>query len=182
MTLGKKLIGGGIAGLALLGVAGTGILPHPAASQMVPALPPPSKPAGGAASGASGASRTTIQGAGNAAVETKTVKVSEPITFETKIENDPALPNGQSRVSSAGANGERIVTYRVTYQDGKEIRRENIGAEVTKQPVAHVTVVGSKDVAAGSTTPPAATPEQPARPAPRPGSNPVRSAETGQTP
>lgn len=44
---------------------------------------------------------------------------------------------------SSGSDGQRIVTYQVVYDDGKEVRRQSIKADVVRQPVPHVTAVGS---------------------------------------
>lgn len=76
----------------------------------------------------------------------------EEITYETveerqiiyyqseRVESDD-LDEGQTRVEE-GQNGERLVTYRVGYQNGQEVSREQISSEVITEAKNEITYVG----------------------------------------
>jgi hypothetical protein len=72
-------------------------------------------------------------------VETK----KDAIQFETIEKNDPTIPSGERRVATEGVNGERTITYEVTYVSAKETTRKEIKNEVTKAPIAKVILVGT---------------------------------------
>ncbi len=74
-------------------------------------------------------------------VKTETQK--ETIAFESKEEEDSTLAKGETRVKSEGANGERTISFEVTYVQGKETGRRQTLNEVTKAPIAKVTQVGT---------------------------------------
>ena len=71
--------------------------------------------------------------------ETKT----EPIKFERETRNNPNLAKGETKVIQKGVNGEKEITYKVTYKAGKEVKREKVSEKVTKQPVKEITEVGT---------------------------------------
>ena len=71
--------------------------------------------------------------------ETKT----EPIIFTSTEQSDGTLPLGERKVSVTGVNGERTITYDVTYVSGVESERKEVKTETTKQPVSQVTLVGT---------------------------------------
>ena len=77
-------------------------------------------------------------------VRTATDVQTESIPFSTTRVNDASLPKGQTKVRTAGVNGVRTVTYRVTYTDGVETARTQISSVVTRQPVTKVIAVGTK--------------------------------------
>lgn len=73
--------------------------------------------------------------------------VIEAIPFET-ITKD--VSNGSASTRNAiiqyGKNGERKVTYKVTYKDDIEILREQLSSEVIKEPVDKIVQVQTKSV------------------------------------
>ena len=71
--------------------------------------------------------------------ETKT----EPIEFTSIDQNDSTLPLGERKLSISGVNGERTVSYDVTYVNGLETTRSEVKREILKQPVQQVTLVGT---------------------------------------
>lgn len=71
--------------------------------------------------------------------------------------NDSTMAQGQSAVTTAGQNGERTRTYRVTLTDGKETKRELVSDAVTVPPITEVTSVGTY-VEPAAPPPPAAAP------------------------
>ena len=78
-----------------------------------------------------------------------------PTTFETLTENvaipferttidDPLRDQGTTAVVTAGVDGVKVITYRVTMVDGVEVAREVVSETVQTAPVAEVTAIGSK--------------------------------------
>jgi hypothetical protein len=71
------------------------------------------------------------------------VKVKEKIDFQKISREDPELPRGQTKVTK-GKLGERTKTFRVTRENGLEVKRELLKNEITSQPENETTVVGTK--------------------------------------
>lgn len=71
------------------------------------------------------------------------VKEKEKIDFKKIEREDPELPRGQTKVTK-GAPGERVRTYRVTRENGVEVKRELLKNEVTKEPVTEEVIIGTK--------------------------------------
>lgn len=69
------------------------------------------------------------------------------IDFKVSEEKDDKLEKGESIILQNGVKGERLITYVVTYQDGKEIDRTVKSDVIIKQPVAKVIIVGTKEPA-----------------------------------
>lgn len=67
-----------------------------------------------------------------------------PIPFEQEILRDESLPRGQTRLVRLGVAGERQRTYRITYEDGQEVRREVAADQVLREPVNEVILAGTK--------------------------------------
>lgn len=73
----------------------------------------------------------------------KTETKTEAIPFESANQNDNTLGQGETRVASEGVNGERTITYEVTYVQNIETARKEIKNEITTQPITKVTQVGT---------------------------------------
>lgn len=69
--------------------------------------------------------------------------VTSALPFERTTVDDAALPSGESRVSTAGVDGEKISTYRVTTIDGVESERVLLSESVGRAPVSEVTSRGT---------------------------------------
>ncbi|WP_407359246.1 G5 domain-containing protein [Microbacterium sp. LTA6] len=67
-----------------------------------------------------------------------------PLPFELTTVDDPLLDQGTNALVTAGVNGLKVITYRVTMVDGIEISREVIKEVVQTAPVNEVTAIGSK--------------------------------------
>ncbi|BDZ64120.1 G5 domain-containing protein [Agromyces mangrovi Wang et al. 2018] len=93
-------------------------------------------------------------------ITTETVEEREAVPFDKKLVDDSSLEKGKYEIRIDGKNGERTITYEVTYEDGVEISREQISDEVTIEPTQKV-------VAKGTYVPPPPPPPAPA-PAPAP--------------
>lgn len=98
-------------------------------------------------------------------VEKPSLEVStEPVPFETVNQADPTLAKGQTKVLTAGQNGERTILTEVSVVDGQEVRRV-VESKVTKEPVSQILAVGTKEDA---------------QPTPQPSPSPVVTAKGTQ--
>ncbi|MCM1179189.1 MAG: ubiquitin-like domain-containing protein [Clostridium sp.] len=77
-------------------------------------------------------------------VEVKEVEVTEPVIFETEVTYSAAMLVGTSKITREGTNGEKLVTYQVTYVDGKEESRKAIKEKILKEPLSQLVLQGSK--------------------------------------
>lgn len=69
--------------------------------------------------------------------------VASALPFERTTVDDAALPSGQSRVSTAGVDGEKVSIFRVTTIDGVESERVLVSESVGRAPVSEVTAWGT---------------------------------------
>ena len=76
--------------------------------------------------------------------ETKT----EEVPFDVQEAYSDQMATGESVVTQEGQNGEKEVTYEVTYVDGKEVKREVLDETVTKEPVAQIVTYGTAQATA----------------------------------
>ena len=76
--------------------------------------------------------------------EVKEVVQREPIPYPTLRKSSSELRSGSSKTVSAGINGEKQVTYRVTLKDGVEAGREPISSKLLKNPIPEVVTMGSR--------------------------------------
>ena len=83
--------------------------------------------------------------------EVKEEGKTEEVPYETQYKNTDSLYEGETQVETAGVAGEKEVTYKVTYVDGKEESREQASEEVTKEPVTEVVLRGTAVKAEDST-------------------------------
>lgn len=77
-------------------------------------------------------------------VDVKEVTKKETIAYQTRTEKSNSMTVGTSKVTRQGVNGEKKVTYRVTYVDGKEDGRKAVKEEVVKKPVDKIVTQGTK--------------------------------------
>jgi 3D (Asp-Asp-Asp) domain-containing protein len=76
-------------------------------------------------------------------VEEKLLTSTENIPFRIVSKQDSNLAKGIQNVISEGTEGQKEVTIKVVYEDGKEVYREVIGEVINKKPVDKVVAVGS---------------------------------------
>lgn len=73
------------------------------------------------------------------------VTETESIPFEKRTVEDPSQEYGTSTITTTGEDGIKLTTYTVEYDKlGKESSRIVKGEEITKQPIAEITSVGTK--------------------------------------
>lgn len=80
---------------------------------------------------------------GTMTAETKEEKKTETIKFEKETRNNPKLAKDETKVVQKGVDGVKEITYKVTLENGKEIKREKVSEKVTKEPVKEITEVGT---------------------------------------
>jgi uncharacterized protein YabE (DUF348 family) len=68
---------------------------------------------------------------------------TEPVEFGLLKQEDNNLEQGQSKILQEGVQGEKVVTTKVVYEDGKEVSKEVINEVVTKEPVNRIVAVGT---------------------------------------
>lgn len=80
-------------------------------------------------------------------VEYKEETKKETVDYETEETYDSSLASGESQVTQQGVEGEKEVTYKVKYVDGKEASREKASEKVTKKAVNQIIAYGTKEAA-----------------------------------
>ena len=78
-------------------------------------------------------------------VEYKEVTEKETIDYSTEEEYSSSMSKGTSEVTQSGVEGEKEVTYKVKYVDGKEDSREKVSEKVTKEAVNEIITYGTKE-------------------------------------
>lgn len=76
-------------------------------------------------------------------VEEKLVTAPEKIPYKTISKKDSSMEKGSTKVLENGEDGEKEVTIKVTYEDGKEVSRERVGEEIKKAAINKVVAVGT---------------------------------------
>lgn len=76
-------------------------------------------------------------------VTERVVNLKSGIPFRKENTNDGTLEKGLSRTLRRGVPGVAQETIKITYHDGKEIRREVLQVQVLKQPVNQVVAMGT---------------------------------------
>lgn len=89
------------------------------------------------------AEKARLKKAEEAKPKVKIEKKTTAIPFETIEKKDSTIPAGERRVATEGVNGERTITYEVTYVKNKETARKEIKNEITKPAVNKVILVGT---------------------------------------
>lgn len=70
--------------------------------------------------------------------DSQIVKVTEKIAYSTEEYENTSLAPGERVVTRAGAEGEKEITYKITYSDGAEVSRERVNELVLAEPVNEV--------------------------------------------
>ena len=86
----------------------------------------------------------------------ETLEITETIAYGKKTIEDPALPIGETVVIQPGMNGSKKNTYRVTFIDGVETKRELIKTITITAPTTEIIKVGTQlnqneNIATGAT-------------------------------
>lgn len=73
--------------------------------------------------------------------------VKEKVDYEVVKQNSDEVELGETKVVVEGVEGEKLVTRKCKYVDGKKVSEEEINSKVIKKPVDEVTYVGTKGAA-----------------------------------
>lgn len=76
-------------------------------------------------------------------VETKEEVETEEADFEIEYEDSGALYEGETQILTVGQKGEKEVTYKYIYIEGKLEGKEVVSEKITKKPVAQVVLRGT---------------------------------------
>ncbi len=71
----------------------------------------------------------------------QTQLVTQTLPFETRTVRDASIPSGETKLQ-AGRNGALQITYRVTYEDGQEVTKDEVSREVIEPPQPEILLVG----------------------------------------
>lgn len=66
------------------------------------------------------------------------------IPFEKQIVRNESLPEGETRLVQAGANGLQELTYRIVREDGEEISRSIVKSVILKDALPEIVMVGAQ--------------------------------------
>ncbi|MCM0649474.1 3D domain-containing protein [Clostridium swellfunianum] len=76
-------------------------------------------------------------------IDERVIKVSESIDFATVVQKDEEALNTVTKVLQNGQQGEKVITTKVLYEDGKEVAREVVNEAVEKEPIKKIVSVGT---------------------------------------
>lgn len=71
-----------------------------------------------------------------------TATTTEVIPYTSKVMEVQTIPRGTKEIAQYGQNGEKTITYTITYCNGEEIHRERSGESITKSPVEEISTLG----------------------------------------
>jgi len=80
-------------------------------------------------------------------VNTRIVTEEKRIPFPVKSVQDDSLAPGSTRIKQAGQDGVLLKKYEVTTENGKVVKKRELGSEVIKEPVTQITAVGVRSKA-----------------------------------
>jgi len=81
-------------------------------------------------------------------ITTKTVTETEVIPYASTTVNDATLAKGTSKVTTAGVDGTKSNTYKITYSDGNQTKKDLVSSTTTTQAVTQVTSIGTYEAPA----------------------------------
>lgn len=72
----------------------------------------------------------------------QTVTVEESVAFPVRKIHDASQPASYRKINSPGTDGKKLVTYEITVENGKEMKRVAIQKVVIEQPKEQIEIVG----------------------------------------
>lgn len=76
-------------------------------------------------------------------VDSKILKEVKSINFATVTKQDSNVEQEESKTIQEGKSGEKVITTKVTYENGKETARRVVSEVITKKPVEKVVAMGN---------------------------------------
>ncbi len=77
-------------------------------------------------------------------VREEVVEIKEPIPYETIKRFSLTIRPGKVMEIQSGEAGERVIRYRLRYEDGKLVSKTVLSTEITKQPSSRIVCIGSR--------------------------------------
>jgi uncharacterized protein YabE (DUF348 family) len=78
-------------------------------------------------------------------VTTENEKVEERVAYSTEERQDSSLLKGKEKVVTEGQEGKVVKKYKITKENGKEVSRELVEEDITKESVNQVVAIGTKE-------------------------------------
>lgn len=78
-------------------------------------------------------------------VTTEVVEENQSIAFTVQEKKDSTIDKGKTVVKQEGVKGERVVTKKLTFEDGVQVSEEVLSTEVLKEAVDKIVHVGTKN-------------------------------------
>lgn len=78
-------------------------------------------------------------------VVVKEVNEKKSVDFETTTKEDNTLSKGETKISQEGQNGEMQQTFKVTYEDDKQVSKQLLNEKIIKNPVSKIELIGTKE-------------------------------------
>lgn len=78
-------------------------------------------------------------------VTTEVVEENQSIAFAVQEKKDSTMDKGKTVVKQEGVKGERLVTKKLTFEDGVQVAEEVLSTEVLKEAVDKIVHVGTKN-------------------------------------
>lgn len=76
-------------------------------------------------------------------VDSKVLKEVKSINFSTVTKKESNIIQGENKIVQEGKPGEKVITTKVTYENGKEVTRKVISEVITKKPVEKIVAMGN---------------------------------------
>jgi len=77
-------------------------------------------------------------------VEEKFETEEQIVPFERQVARNESLPEGETRLVQAGANGKEELTYRIVLEDGKEISRSIVKTVTLQDAAPEIVMIGAQ--------------------------------------
>jgi len=77
-------------------------------------------------------------------VEEKFETEEQIVPFEKQVVRNESLPEGETRLVQAGANGKEELTYRIVLENGEEISRSIVKSVTLEEALAEIVMVGAQ--------------------------------------
>lgn len=79
-------------------------------------------------------------------VQERVIDEVQEIAFDKEYQKTDEIEQGKEKVLQEGANGERLISSKITFEDGKEVSREVVKDEVQREPVKQIVALGTLGV------------------------------------
>lgn len=76
-------------------------------------------------------------------VDSKVIKETVAVDYQTTVEKDDNMEKNTTRVVQEGVQGQKEISTKITFENGKEIARQIINELVTNQPIGKIVAEGT---------------------------------------